>query len=128
DDTQLASMNDLLRAKANVDVTSGVFAFYSELDVRNNQVDGYVKPLFRDVKVYDPQQDRDKPVLNQIYQGVVGGVAKLLENPKTEDVATKASVKGPIESPNTSTWQILARLVQNAFFKAILPGLEQSAG
>jgi len=128
DDTQLTTMNDLLRAKANVDVTSGVFAFYSELNVRNNQVDGYVKPLFRDVKVYDPQQDRNKPVLNQIYQGVVGGIAKLLENPKTEDVATKASVKGPIENPNTSTWQILTRLVQNAFFKAILPGLEQSAG
>jgi len=128
DDTPLRSMNDLLRAKANVDVTDGVFAFYSELGVRNNQVDGYVKPLFRDVKVYDPQQDRDKPILNQIYQGVVGGVAKLLENPKTQDVATKSSVKGPIESPNTSTWQILTRLVENAFFKAILPGLEQSAG
>ncbi len=128
DDTPLRAMNDLLRAKADVDVSAGVFAFYSELDVRNDRVDGYVKPLFRDVKVYDPQQDRDKPVLSQIYQGVVGGVAKLLENPKTEDVATKASVTGPIENPNASTWQILTRLVQNAFFKAILPGLEQSQG
>jgi len=49
-------------------------------------------------------------------------------SPKTQDVATKSSVKGPIESPNTSTWQILTRLVQNAFFKAILPGLERSRG
>jgi hypothetical protein len=127
-DTQLTTMNDLLRAKANVDVTSGVFAFYSELHVRNNQVDGYVKPFFSDVTVYDPQQDRNKPILNQIYQGVVGGLAKLLENPRTADVATESTVKGPIESPNTSTWQLLARLVQNAFFKAIVPGLEQHAG
>jgi hypothetical protein len=126
DDTDLRAMNDLLRAKANVDVTAGMFAFYSELHVRDNQVQGYVKPLLRDVKVYDPQQDREKPLLHKVYEGVVGGVADLLKNPRTEDVATKAAVSGPIENPNASTWQIIVRLVQNAFIKAILPGLERS--
>jgi len=125
DDTDLTAMNDLLRAKANIDVSAGTFGFYSELNVRNNQVGGYVKPLFRDIKVYDPEQDRHKPLLHKVYEGMVGGIATLLENPKTEDVATKASVSGPIENPNASTWEILLRLVQNAFFKAILPGLEQ---
>ncbi len=128
DDTDLTTMNDLLRAKGNFDVTGGQFAFYSELSVRNNQVDGYVKPLLRDVKVYDPNQDRDKPLGQKVYEKVVGGAAKVLENPKTEDVATKTDIKGPIENPNTSTWQIVVRLVQNAFFKAILPGLERSQG
>jgi hypothetical protein len=128
EDTDLTTMNDLLRAKANIDVTAGKFAFYSELGVKNNNVTGYVKPLFHDVKVYDKEQDREKPLLHQIYEGVVGGIAKLLENPRTEEVATKASVSGPIENPNTSTWQVIVRLVQNAFFKAILPGLERSQG
>jgi hypothetical protein len=126
EDTDLRTMNDLLRAKANIDVTAGAFAFYSELGVRNNNVTGYVKPLFHDIKVYDKEQDREKPLLHQVYEGMVGGIAKLLENPRTEEVATKSSVSGPIENPNTSTWQILVRLVQNAFFKAILPGLERS--
>ena len=128
EDTDLTTMNDLLRAKGNFDVTAGKFAFYSELGVKNNNVTGYVKPLFHDVKVYDRNQDREKPLLHQVYEGVVGGVAKLLENPRTEEVATKASVSGPIENPNASTWQIVVRLVQNAFFKAILPGLERSQG
>jgi Domain of Unknown Function (DUF748) len=127
-DTDMRAMNDLLRAKGNIDVTAGVFAFYSELKVRNNQVDGYVKPLFRDVVVYDPEQDKDKPLSQKIYQKIVGGVATLLENRNTEEVATKASVQGPIENPGTSTWEMVVRLVQNAFFKAILPGLERSQG
>lgn len=126
ENTDLRTLNDLLRAKASIDVNRGVFAFYSELNVRNNRVDGYVKPMFQDIDVYDPEQDRDKPLLGKVYEGVVGGIASLLENPKTEDVATKASVSGPIENPNASTWEILVRLVQNAFFKAILPGLERS--
>ncbi len=128
EDTDLTTMNDLLRAKANIDVTAGKFAFYSELGVRNNNVTGYVKPLFHDIKVYDKAQDREKPFLHRVYEGVVGGIAKLLENPRTAEIATKTSVSGPIENPNTSTWQIVGRLVQNAFFKAILPGLERSQG
>ena len=45
----------------------------------------------------------------------------------TAEVATKADVSGPLDSPQTSTWQVLVRLVQNAFIKAILPGFEREA-
>jgi hypothetical protein len=41
-------------------------------------------------------------------------------------VATETSVTGPVENPKEDTWQILGKLVQNAFFKAILPGFEKS--
>ena len=30
-------------------------------------------------------------------------------------------MSGPVENPHANTWQIVERLVQNAFFKAILP-------
>jgi hypothetical protein len=125
ENADLRAMNDLLKAKAGVDVVSGYLSYFSELAVRNNAVDGYVKVLFRDVDVYDPSQDEHKPLLSKVYELVADGVAKLLENPRTDEVATKASIKGPLEDPNASTWQIIVRLVQNAFFKAILPGLEQ---
>jgi hypothetical protein len=36
-------------------------------------------------------------------------------------VATQTSISGDIESPQTSTWEPVLRLIQNAFFKAILP-------
>jgi hypothetical protein len=31
-------------------------------------------------------------------------------------------VSGPVENPKADTWQVLEKLVQNAFFQAILPG------
>jgi hypothetical protein len=125
EDTQLRSMNDLLRAYGNFDVTDGAFSLYSELSVKNGAIQGYIKPLFRDMKVYDARQDKEKSAFQKLYEGLVGGVAKLLENKPREEVATKVEVAGSIENPKTSTWQTVVNLIQNAFFRAILPGFER---
>jgi hypothetical protein len=34
-------------------------------------------------------------------------------------------VSGRVENPQTSTLQVIVRLIQNAFFQAILPGFER---
>lgn len=125
EDTQLKSMNDLLRAYGNFDVTAGIFSFISELHIKNDVITGYVKPFFRDMKVYDKRQDKEKGVFRKLYEMLIGGVSKLLENRPREEVATKADISGPVSNPKTSTWQIVIELIRNAFFKAILPGFER---
>jgi hypothetical protein len=75
--------------------------------------------------VYDRRQDADKNVFRQTYEGLVGGVAGLLENVPRDEVATRTEISGPASNPRTSTWQTVINLVQNAFFKAILFGFEQ---
>ena len=34
--------------------------------------------------------------------------------------------QAPWRTPKEDTWQVLGKLVQNAFFKAILPGFEKT--
>jgi hypothetical protein len=123
--TQLRAMNDLLRAYGNFDVTAGLFSLFSELKVKNDRVEGYIKPLFKDMKVYDARQDREKSLFRKLYEGLVGGVAKLLENRPREEVATRTDLSGAVENPEASTWQVIVNLVRNAFFQAILPGFEK---
>ena len=124
DDTDLTTMNDLLRAFGKFDVTAGEFSLYSELKARDRQVNGYVKPLFQDMTVYDPKQDRDKSTLRKAYEAVVGGVSKVLQNRPREEVATRVELSGRLDNPNTSILAAVVGLVQNAFFKAILPGFD----
>jgi hypothetical protein len=126
EETPLPVMNDLFRAYGNFDIAKGTFAFYSELEARGGRIDGYVKPVFADMEVYAVRQDADKPILNQVYEGLVGTITGLLRNPST-DVATTADVSGRVDDPNVSTLQIIIRLIQNAFFGSILPGLENEA-
>ena len=125
DDVEMPSMNDLFRAYGNFDVAAGRFFFYSELNAKDGAIAGYVKPFFKDMTVYNKEQDKDKPMLRKVYEHIVGGVAKVLENRPREQVATRAEVSGRIDNPQVSVMDVIVRLVQNAFFKAILPGLEQ---
>lgn len=125
--TKVDAFNNVLRAYGDMDTHQGIFAFFSELSVKDNQIRGYVKPLLKDVEVYDPEQDKEKPVAKKLYEAVVGGVLGLLENKTRDEAATITDMSGPVENPHADTWQIVAKLVQNAFFKAILPGFEHVA-
>ena len=77
------------------------------------------------MKVYDQRQDGEKSLFRKLYEGLVGGIAGLLQNRPREEVATQTSISGDIEAPETSTLETVLRLIQNAFFKAILPGFER---
>lgn len=123
-DTDMKSMNDLFRAYGDIDVVAGKFSFFSQLGIHRGAVDGYVKPFFTDIDVYDKQQDRDDSLGQKVYEFVAGGVAKLLRN-RNEETATKATISGDVESPDLSIWQVIVNLVRNAFFDSILPGLDQ---
>ena len=125
--TDVTTLNDVLRAYGDTDTHRGKFALFSELRVKNNRIDGYVKPLFQDVEAYDPNKDQDKVLSRKIYQAVVDGVMSILENMPRDEVATQSDMSGPVENPQANTWQIIVKLVQNAFFNAILPGFEGRA-
>jgi hypothetical protein len=128
ENADMPAMNDMLRAHGKFDVTEGRFSMFSELTVRDGGVEGYVKPLFRDMKIYDAKQDSKKPVLKKLYEGVIGGVSNLLENKRTDAVATKAEISGRLDEPNTHTWEAVAQVLRNAFLRAIVPGLDRDVG
>src|SRR5262249_56948671 len=88
-------------------------------------INGHVKPLFQDMKVYDKRQDAEKSFFRKAYEALVGGVARLLQNKQREEVTTVADVTGHVGSPKTSTWQVIGRLIENAFIRAILPGFDR---
>jgi hypothetical protein len=125
ENTDMTKMNDLLRAYGNFDVVEGQFSMFSEITVRQGKIEGYVKPLFSDLNVYDRRQDKEKSMFRKLYEGLVGGISGLLENRPREEVATQVPISGDVEAPQTSTWETVIRLIQNAFFKAILPGFEK---
>lgn len=56
-DTRLTAMNDVLRSYGNFDVSAGVFSLVTELHVKNDRISGYIKPFFKEIKVYDKRQE-----------------------------------------------------------------------
>lgn len=125
DDTPLPALNDVFRSYGKFDVAAGDFALYSQVQVHGGVVDGYVKPLFHNVEVYDSAQDAHKNVFRKVYESAVDAATKILSNQKRKQVATTVTLHGPIDNPKASTWEVIGKLIENAFFKAILPGFDQ---
>jgi len=123
--TQIRSMNNLLRAHGHFDVVQGFFSCYSELRIDDGSIKGYVKPLIRKLNVYDPEQDKEKPAFDKVKEGAIEDLSTFLENVPRQEVATKANVSGQTSRPHTEIIQIVIGLIRNAFFKAILPGFEK---
>ncbi len=125
--TDMMTMNDLLQAYGRLRVARGDFSLYTQMTANQGHVDGYVKPLFSNLQVYNYQKDKNKPVLQQAYKLAVGAVADVFKNRSTDKVATVANVSGKIDQPNVSTWQAVGQLIENAFIKTILPGFDREA-
>ena len=125
-ETGLTTMNDLLRAYGNFDVSAGIFSLIAELHIKHELISGYIKPFFKGIQVYDRRKDKDQAIFHQLYERVMDGVTNILENRSRREVATKILISGPAGNPETSTWQIVSGLVKNAFFKAMLPTFEKS--
>jgi hypothetical protein len=122
--TRLTSLNPLLRAYGRIDVAQGYLTVYSQINVKNSRIGGYLKPIFADVEVYGREKDKNKNTLQRTKDLLVGAAAHLLKNRSTQKVATEVNLTGDLKSPNLSTWQALVEALRNAFVEAILPGFD----
>jgi hypothetical protein len=75
----MTSLNPLLRAYGRFDVAQGRFTLYSQLGVKDDDINGYLKPMFSDLEVYDYQKDKNKGVMGQAKQTLIGTAAHSLK-------------------------------------------------
>jgi hypothetical protein len=124
--SDLPSMNDILRAYGRFDVAAGRFSVFSEVALKDDNIDGYVKPMFANLKVYDYQKDKGTGVVHQAKELAIGGASHLFKNSSTQQVASEIDLKGRLSSPDLSIWQALAQVLRNAFIEAIIPGFDRA--
>ena len=121
----LVRLKDLVRAHGGFDVTAGTFSVYSELQMKEGAIDGYVKPLFRGVEVgTDGEVGAEKGIRQRVSEVLVGLGAKVLKNRQRGEVATVIPISGRVDHPKVARWQTAGGLLQNAFLKPIAPGYE----
>jgi hypothetical protein len=118
----LTKLNDFLKAYGNFEVTKGHFGLYTEFAAKEGSFGGYVKPLVKDMDV--KQLDGDAKQV--IWEMLVGAAAKILENKKTDQVATKVAIQGRFEDPDINTWRAVSLVLRNAFVHALKPAIDHS--
>lgn len=125
----LTQLNDFIKAYANFDVQRGSFTLVSELTVDSGRIDGYVKPFFEDLDVFDFQKDvvEDKGFFGKLWEALVGVGAEVLENQKRDEVATKVPLQGDLNSPSPDVSTTLFNVLRHAFVDAIEKEFDRQA-
>jgi hypothetical protein len=117
----LVSLNNFLEANVKFDIERGDLDIYSKLSLKNSEMDGYIKPFIKNIKVLDVKKDIKKKggILRVAKKAIIGLFAKAVENPKTKKIATVIPIKGNIHDLKTSGWQTFLGVLRNAFIRAL---------
>lgn len=117
----LPRLNDFSRAYGRFDFKSGKGDLVVEARADNGELSGYVKPLLRNVDVFDWQQDvenDDKGFLRSLWEALVGGGETVLKNQQRDQFATRVELRGNVHRRDVSAIQAFLGILRNAFVEA----------
>src|SRR5206468_3780901 len=119
----VTKLNDLALTYGKFDFKRGWFDLVVETDSKEGQMTGYVKPLFRNLRVFDVAQDvREDNPLQFFWQALVGVTTKILRNPSRDQFGTLIPFTGNASRATTiDTLATIGNILRNAFVRAYLP-------
>ncbi len=125
----VTKLNQMTRAYGKFDFEKGFFDLIVELQAHNGQLEGYVKPLFRDITVFslDPDLKEDN-VVEFFWEALVGAGMGLLKNTPRDQFGTVIPVTGDIGQPNVDVLATIGNVLRNAFVRAYLPQFQPPRG
>jgi hypothetical protein len=82
--------------------------------------------LFKNLKVFKWEKERQKDALQIFWQAIVGTVATLLKNHPHDQLATKVPITGAFNQSDVHLWPTIQTLLRNAFIRALVPQPDQT--
>jgi len=124
-EVNLPELNELLEAYGKFNVKRGTFEVFAEIAGSEGSFDGYVKPFFEDLDVFELKDDAQNPV-KLLWQALVAGAVKIFKNHPEDQVATKIPVSGTFEKTDVGIWTTLLNILRNAFIEAFSARVDET--
>ncbi len=124
----LTRLNAFFKKYALLDFERGNGDIVTQISSQNGVLNGYVKPLFKNVDVFsfDKDSQKNKSVFALAWEALADGVVTLLKNQPKDQFATKIPVKGKIDAPESDILAMLGGVLSNAFVQAFSPFYDNS--
>jgi len=120
-DIELKRLNDFAAAYGKFDFNAGHGDLVIEAEANKGQLTGYIKPLLRDVDVFNWQQDvenKDKGIFRSIWEALVGVSETVLKNQGKNQFATRVELKGSVHQRDISAFHAFLQILRNGFIEA----------
>lgn len=111
----VTALNDFLEAYASVDAEGGEFNLYSEMIIKDGEIEGYVKPIITGLKIVDLDEGN---VVEVAWEAIVGFVTEVFENQPEDQFATEVPLEGNLNDVEAGTYPAIWNIFRNAFVNA----------
>ncbi|AKX51004.1 DUF748 domain-containing protein [Thiopseudomonas alkaliphila] len=128
-DVALKHFNEFTQAYAKFDFAKGTGDVVLDVEAKDSQLSGYIKPLLHNVEVFNYQQDiknPDKNIFQGLWEALVGTGETALKNQAKNQFATKVELKGTTQHAKLSPLQAFLSVLKNGFVKAFTPTYESA--
>jgi hypothetical protein len=123
-DLDVTKLNALTRAFGDFDFSEGKFDLVVEAEAHEGAMEGYAKPLFRNLTVVDLRDVRDDDPLQLLWETLVGVAGTVFKNQPRDQFGTRFEFQGSMDDPQTNLLEIVGNVLYNAFVRAYLPRVE----
>jgi len=118
--------NALVETYGQFTIKHGYFDLVLDIDCDEGNINGYVKPLFRQLIIFDLSDLKDDDPLRAMWTALVGGTTYLVTNWNRDQFGTLIPFTGSTDAPNVDFLGTLGNMLRNAFIRAYLPRLEKT--
>lgn len=125
---ELRRLNDFASAYGKFDFNAGHGDLVIEAQASDGRLSGYIKPLLRDVDVFDWQQDvenKNKGWFRSIWEVLVGSSETVLKNQPKNQFATRVELSGSVHKQDVSAFEAFLQILRNGFIEAFNARYEQ---
>ncbi|HEY7120176.1 MAG TPA: DUF748 domain-containing protein [Tepidisphaeraceae bacterium] len=121
----VTKINDVALAYGSFDFKRGWFDLVVEVDAKEGQMAGYVKPLFRNLKLFALKKDlKEDDVLQFFWQAVLGAATAIFKNQPRDQFGTVIPFRVDEVGTTTDLLATIGNVLRNAFVRAYLPRLQ----
>ena len=121
----LVKLNDFAKAYAGITFDTGTLKLATEMTSNSGRFNGYVEPVFDHMAIFNPAHDSDNPI-DFVWQGVVGGLTRMIRNQPKDRFGTKAPFNGSFDDPKTAVMTTILNVFRNAFIQAFSGTLSEN--
>jgi hypothetical protein len=123
DSLKLTALNDFTDAYANFTFEGGEMFMGSEMVMKDGVYQGYVKPVFENIKILDVK-DEDNTLLEKAWEAILEFTTKVFENPESETFATRIPFEGDMNETDAKILPTIFNVFKNAFVEAFTKDID----
>ena len=121
----LVKLNDFAKAYGGITFEEGTLKVALAMKSEQGRFRGFVEPVFDKMVIFDPKEDTESPI-DFIWQGIVGGLTRIIRNHPKDRFGTKVPISGSFDDPAPAVMDTVFNVFRNAFVKAFKGELSNS--